>query len=71
MATLVLADEELEWLRRFPEINREELISFFTLTSADVAFMDPGRGRGHNGGHGQGAGHGEPDPSSASGAEQP
>jgi Domain of unknown function (DUF4158) len=46
VATLVFADEELERLRGFPEINREELIRFFTLTSAEVAFVDPGRGRG-------------------------
>ena len=46
MATLVFADEELERFLRFPEINREELVSFFTLSSAHVAFVDPGRGRG-------------------------
>jgi hypothetical protein len=42
----VFTDEELESLRRFPEIGREELFRFFTLTPADVAFVDPGRGRG-------------------------
>jgi hypothetical protein len=46
VATQVFSDEELERLRGFPEIGREELIRFFTLTSADVAFVDPGRGRG-------------------------
>ncbi|GGM84379.1 hypothetical protein GCM10012275_63800 [Longimycelium tulufanense] len=46
MATRVFADEELERLRRFPEIGRDELFRFFTLTPADVAFVDPGRGRG-------------------------
>ncbi|MFI1461941.1 Tn3 family transposase [Nocardia carnea] len=46
MATRVFADEELERLREFPEIGREELFRFFTLTPADVAFVDPGRGRG-------------------------
>ncbi len=46
VATRVFADQELEALRRFPEIGREELFRFFTLTSADVAFVDPGRGRG-------------------------
>ena len=46
MATQVFADEELERLRGFPEIGRDELFRFFTLTSADVAFVDPGRGRG-------------------------
>ncbi|MFI6180339.1 Tn3 family transposase [Nonomuraea sp. NPDC051191] len=42
----MFTDEELEGLRRFPEIGREELFRFFTLTPADVAFVDPGRGRG-------------------------
>lgn len=37
MATQVFTDEELEGLRRFPEIGREELFRFFTLTPADVA----------------------------------
>ena len=42
----MFTDEELEALRRFPEIGREELFRFFTLAPADVAFVDPGRGRG-------------------------
>lgn len=46
MATRVFADEELERLRGFPEISREELFRFFTLNPADLAFVDPGRGRG-------------------------
>ena len=46
MATQVFADEELERLRGFPEVGRDELFRFFTLTPADVAFVDPGRGRG-------------------------
>jgi hypothetical protein len=46
VATRVLADEDLEALRGFPDIGREELARFFTLTPADVAFIDPGRGRG-------------------------
>jgi hypothetical protein len=46
LATQVFADEELERLRRFPEIGRDELFRFFTLSPADVAFVDPGRGRG-------------------------
>ena len=46
MASQVFAGEELERLRGFPEIGRDELFRFFTLTSADVAFVDPGRGRG-------------------------
>jgi hypothetical protein len=46
LATQVFAGEELERLRGFPEIGREELFRFFTLAPADVAFVDPGRGRG-------------------------
>jgi len=46
MAIRVFSDEDLERLRSFPEINREELIRFFTLTPADVEFIAPGRGRG-------------------------
>jgi TnpA family transposase len=46
LATQVFTDEELERLRGFPEIGRDELFRFFTLTPADVAFVDPGRGRG-------------------------
>jgi hypothetical protein len=46
LATQVFADQELEALRKFPEIGRDELFRFFTLTPADVAFVDPGRGRG-------------------------
>ena len=46
MTTRVFSDEDLERLRSFPEINREELIRFFTLTAADVEFIDPQRGRG-------------------------
>ncbi|MEU6742136.1 DUF4158 domain-containing protein [Streptosporangium sandarakinum] len=42
----MFTDEEIARLRSFPEISREELIRFFTLTAADVEFIDPGRGRG-------------------------
>nr|WP_280414203.1 DUF4158 domain-containing protein [Nocardia carnea] len=42
----MFADEELARLREFPEIGREELFRFFTLSPADLAFVDPGRGRG-------------------------
>lgn len=45
MATRVFADEELQRLRGFPEISREELIRYFTLTPADAAFVAR-RGRG-------------------------
>jgi hypothetical protein len=42
----VFTDTELERLRSFPEITPDELVRFFTLTTADVEFVDPGRGRG-------------------------
>ena len=32
MVAQIFTDEELEGLRRFPEIGREELFRFFTLT---------------------------------------
>jgi hypothetical protein len=44
LATQVFADEELERLRGFPEIGREELFRFFTLAPTDIAFIDPGWG---------------------------
>ncbi|MEV6227374.1 hypothetical protein AB0L88_05710 [Saccharopolyspora shandongensis] len=34
----------MEQLRLFPEISADELIRYFTPTSADVAFVDPGKG---------------------------
>ena len=46
MVVQVFTDEELEGLRGFPEIGRDELFRFFTLSAADLAFVDPGRGRG-------------------------
>ncbi|ORI21256.1 hypothetical protein BJI47_17720 [Rhodococcus sp. 1168] len=46
MVAEVFSDKEFQSLRRFPEIGRQELVRFFTLTPADVAFVDPGRGRG-------------------------
>jgi Domain of unknown function (DUF4158)/Tn3 transposase DDE domain len=39
MATRVFSDEELEGLRSFPAIGKDELIRYFTLTSADQAFL--------------------------------
>jgi hypothetical protein len=44
MATRVFSEEELDWLRRFPEISREELIRFVTLTDADELFARSHRG---------------------------
>ncbi|WP_123471818.1 DUF4158 domain-containing protein [Streptomyces sp. CEV 2-1] len=38
-ATQVFSDEELEALRSFPAIGKDELIRYFTLTSADEAFL--------------------------------
>jgi hypothetical protein len=38
----VSADEELERLREFPEVSRDDLVRFFTLASTDV--HPPGRG---------------------------
>jgi Domain of unknown function (DUF4158) len=46
VATRLFSDAHLERLRSFPDIDRDQLIRFFTLTPADVAFIDPGRGRG-------------------------
>src|ERR1700690_1016461 len=42
----MFSEGQLEQLRLFPDVGRDELIRFFTLTPADVAFVDPGRGRG-------------------------
>lgn len=39
--------EELEQLRRFPEVDRAELIWCFTLTPADEAFVRQFRGQGN------------------------
>ena len=39
MVAPVFTGEELESLRRFPEIGREDLFRFFTLTPADSAFI--------------------------------
>ncbi|MET8335949.1 Tn3 family transposase [Streptosporangium canum] len=46
MSEKMFSEEQLEQLRSFPEITRDELIKYFTLTPADLAFVDPGRGRG-------------------------
>ncbi len=37
--------EQYEQLRSFPEISREELFRYFTLTPAEMAFVDPGAAR--------------------------
>lgn len=46
MATRLFPDDQMERLKSYPDIGTDELIRFFTLTPADVAFVDPGRGRG-------------------------
>jgi hypothetical protein len=47
LATQFFSDEQMERLRSYPDIGREELIRFFTLTSKDLAFVDDqGRGGG-------------------------
>jgi TnpA family transposase len=46
LSAQVFADEELERLREYPDISRDDLVRFFTLTAADMAFVDPVRGRG-------------------------
>ncbi len=46
MSTWLFSDALLEQLRSFPDIDHDQLIRLFTLTPADVAFIDPGCGRG-------------------------
>src|ERR1700730_10547327 len=42
----MFAEDQLERLRTFPGISRDDLIRYLTLMPADVAFLDSGRGRG-------------------------
>ncbi len=46
LATKTFTDEAVEALRRFLEADMDELFRCFTLTRADVAFIDSCRGRG-------------------------
>jgi hypothetical protein len=46
VAARMFSEEQLDQLRSFPDIGRDDLIRYFTLTQADAAFVDPGRGRG-------------------------
>ncbi|MFG2076461.1 DUF4158 domain-containing protein [Nonomuraea maritima] len=39
MATQFLSDEQMDRLRSYPDIGREELIRFFTLTRKDLGFI--------------------------------
>ena len=46
MAARMFSEEPLDQLRSFPDIGRDDLIRYFTLTQADAVCVDPGRGRG-------------------------
>ena len=46
MSEKMFSREQYEQLRSFPEISRDELFRYFTLTPADAGFVDPGAGRG-------------------------
>jgi TnpA family transposase len=49
LATQFFSDEQMERLRSYPDIGREELIRFFTLTAKELGFIDNlerGGGRG-------------------------
>ena len=46
MSEKMFSREQYEQLRSFPEISREELFRYFTLTPAEMAFVDPGAARG-------------------------
>ncbi len=46
MSEKMFSREQYEQLRSFPEISRDELFRYFTLSPADVGFVDPGAGRG-------------------------
>lgn len=48
MVTQVFSEAELERLRGFPELDREELIRFFTLTPSDEALVRSHRGAGNH-----------------------
>ncbi|MGW0435904.1 DUF4158 domain-containing protein [Micromonospora sp. NPDC003197] len=49
MSEKMFTEKQLKQLRSFPHISREDLIKLFTLTPADQAFVNPGRGRGPTG----------------------
>ena len=42
----MFSEDQLEQLRSFPEVSRDELIRYFTPAAGDVSFVDAGRGRG-------------------------
>jgi Domain of unknown function (DUF4158) len=52
LATKFFSDEQMERLRSYPDIGREELIRFLTLTRKDLGFID---NLGHGGGRGPAA----------------
>ncbi len=41
MATQVFSEAELERQLGFPEVDREQLVRYFTLTPTDEAFVRP------------------------------
>jgi hypothetical protein len=46
VATQIFSEAELERLRGFPEVDREQLVRFFTLTPTDEAFVRSHRAAG-------------------------
>ncbi len=46
MPEKMFSREQYEQLRSFPEISRDELFRYFTLTRADAAFVGSGRWAG-------------------------
>jgi hypothetical protein len=49
MGSRFFSDEQIERLRSFPDIGREELVRFFTLTRKDLGFIDNLRRSGGRG----------------------
>jgi integrase len=49
MGSRFFSDEQIERLRSFPDIGREELARFFTLTRKDLGFVDNLRRSGGRG----------------------
>jgi hypothetical protein len=41
VSTRMFSEEQLEQLRSFPDIGKDDLIRYFTLAPADVAFVGP------------------------------
>jgi Domain of unknown function (DUF4158) len=49
VAARMFSEEQLEQLRSFPDIGRDDLIRHFTLTQADVALVEVRPEYGRNG----------------------